>query len=102
MFMAIQRVYCSGPLQPGGSTSGQRPGPCFLETWTATPSLRNDREVMDVVTGQLATLLGDECTTAVPRLNASGATGPTGPPPPPPPPLSIGASGGVTKARTSD
>src|SRR5689334_12269508 len=77
-FIAIHSVYCSGPLHPGGVTSGHRPGPDFLVNSTATPSLRIDSDVIVAVAGHAAAF-GDEWITAAERLNAST------PPPPPPP-----------------
>src|SRR5262245_30726 len=58
-FIAIPSVYWIPPVQPGGTTSGQRPGPDFFVNSTATPSLRNAIDVIVAVAGQLATLAGD-------------------------------------------
>ena len=46
MFRHMPSVYCSGSSQPGGNTSGQRPGPSFFEK-SIEIAARSDVETVD-------------------------------------------------------
>src|SRR5262245_63845986 len=72
MFRHMPSVYCSGPDQPGGVTSGQRPGPSFFENCTAMPLDRMLSSVIVVVIGQLARSRGELRITACPMSMPSG------------------------------
>src|SRR5437899_1749228 len=59
MFSTMPSVYCSGPSQPGGTTSGQRPGPSFFEKSTAMPlDVICTARIAEVI-GQLASVAGE-------------------------------------------
>src|SRR5438105_12817606 len=77
MFIAIPSVYCSGPSQPGGVKSGQRPAPSCLENSTWTPLGRSSRTLMVVVIGQLPRSRGELriITWLIPSLAGAGGTG---------------------------
>src|SRR5258708_12782372 len=59
MLMTMPSEYCSGPSQPGGVKSGQRPGPSCLENSTCTPFDRISTTRSAEVMGQLATFSGE-------------------------------------------
>src|SRR4029077_786329 len=73
MVSNLPSVYCSEPAQPGGTTSGHRPGPCFFENSTCTPLERMSIELIAVVTGQRARSRGEFRIVARPRLTMSAA-----------------------------
>ena len=52
MLRHMPSVYSSGPVNPGGMTSGQRPGPSRFEKSTSTPSDARLMLVIWVVIGQ--------------------------------------------------
>src|SRR5438093_11523997 len=59
MFSTMPSVYCSGPSQPGGTTSGQRPGPSFFEKSIAMPlDVMLTARIAEVI-GQLARFSGE-------------------------------------------
>src|SRR6185436_13510750 len=93
-------VYCSGPSQPGGVMSGQRPGPLFFEKSMRTPWDRMSIAVIAVVIGQRARSLGEFRIVARLRLTASfAATGPgfgSGPG------VGIGEAAAVANARVCE
>src|SRR5437868_6640254 len=78
MFIIMPSVYCSEPSQPGGVTSGQRPGPALFEKSTCTPLERISIPLIDVVIGQRPMSRGELRIVARARLTMSGATGPAG------------------------
>src|SRR5438046_5507153 len=59
MFITMPSVYWSPPSQPGGTTSGQRPGPSFFEKSTAIPPAVIVTDRIAEVIGQLATFAGE-------------------------------------------
>src|SRR5437762_5029132 len=71
MFSTMPSVYWSGPLKPGGMTSGQRPGPACFENSTWTPFDRMSTTLIAVVTGQRARSRGELRIVARPRLTMS-------------------------------
>src|SRR5262249_33107481 len=82
MFNTMPSVYCSGPSQPGGTTSGHRPAPSFFEKSTRTPSARMSTSVIEVVIGQRARSRGElrivACDIGHMSGAAAGAFGSTG------------------------
>src|SRR5712691_437623 len=95
MLSTIPSVYWSGPLQPGGVWSGQRPGPSRFENSTWTPFDRKSIRVMLVVTGQRARSLGEFRMVADARLIMSAATGVPGLGPGPGVGVGVGGGGGT-------
>src|SRR5207237_1048938 len=75
MFSAIPSVHCSGPSQPGGVMSGQRPGPSFFEKSRRTPPGPMSTSVIFVVIGQLVSVSGEFLMTAEPNGIMSAANG---------------------------
>src|SRR5215208_2110045 len=70
----MPRQYCSGPAQPGGNTSGQRPGPSFFENSTRMPDTSsppplNSSSVIRVVSGQSTIPGGEFVIVAIFKLN---------------------------------
>src|SRR5215469_7988652 len=62
MFRHMPSVYSSGPVKPGGTTSGQRPGPSRFEKSASTPADVMLRFVMVVVIGQFCKPTGELST----------------------------------------
>src|SRR6185503_14100080 len=83
MFSAIPSEYCSGPFQPGGVQSGQRPAPLCFENSTWMPFAAMSTTLSAVVIGQLpyagASLMIIEdrgtASTAAPGGTAGGVAG---------------------------
>src|SRR3954471_8884507 len=75
IFSTIHNVYCRPPLQPGGTTSGHE---LCLPNATCAPVGIRSRRLSVVVTGQLATSVGELWTVTVFRLIPSFGAGPVG------------------------
>src|ERR1700683_4106070 len=75
MHSTMPMVYWSGPVHPGGVTSGQRLGGSFFENVSARPPLTKSTSVSVVVMGQLARSGG--LSLRVTRLMSS-SVGPPG------------------------
>src|SRR5882724_11854224 len=58
MFSTIHSVYSIPPSQPGGVTSGHRPGPSFFVNSTSTPADEKSSTEILAVIGQFATSRG--------------------------------------------
>src|SRR5215470_1092914 len=78
MFSTMPSVYCSGPSQPGGVVSGQRPGPLLFEKSTRTPPALMSTRPMPVVIGQRPRSRGEFRIVARLRLTMSAADAGTG------------------------
>src|SRR5579863_9300778 len=100
MFRHMPSVYSSGPLKPGGMTSGQRPGPSRFEKRTSTPFGVRFRLVICVVIGQFWSPTGELSTIALVSVSFWPGIGTTVPEPGVV--GVVGAAAGVTKDQIAE